>query len=164
MYQRWSWYYQLSNETFSWLRVCLLRHVTEIYSPHPFLSVVPYFATLPNLQPYIKTPILLFGDFNIDITQNKAQFKFLKENFNLDSDTESSTMLSNTRLNLTLARNHSSESVPHISYILPLISVKQMYNKHCVQSNANFHSFNIYHARQGQKTYSRQNSSFSLNL
>jgi hypothetical protein len=34
-----------------------------------FESVVPHAADLPNLQPNIEIPVVLSGEFNVDITQ-----------------------------------------------------------------------------------------------
>jgi hypothetical protein len=118
--------------------VCLSSHIRARHSPLPLSSLVLYATTLPNLQPDIKTPILVCKVY-IDITQNKALLKFMKENFNLDCVTESSTMLSNTCLDLTLAANVLAKTVSYTSYFS---YHRPMYNKHCLQYNTNFHSFN----------------------
>jgi hypothetical protein len=38
----------------------------------------------PNMNPDTETPILLCGDFNMDIMQNKSFVNFMKSKFNLD--------------------------------------------------------------------------------
>jgi hypothetical protein len=90
-------------------------------------------------------------DFNVHITQDK-------ENFNLYCITESSTTLGNVCFDLKFARNIWSESMPYICYLSyqqPVLN--RLYNMRCLQHNINVHSFNTYHTRRGQKTYSRQN-------
>jgi hypothetical protein len=67
-------------------------------------------------------------------------------------------MLGNTHLDLTFARIVSAEFMPTISYLSYRRSVlNRLYNKHCLQYNTSFHSFNTYHARRGPNTYWGQN-------
>jgi hypothetical protein len=123
---------------------------------HLFLSqyLVSYGGTLPNLQPDIERPILLCGDFNVDITL----LEFIMDNFNPDGVTESSTPLSNACRDVMFVRTVSAESVPHISYFSchgPVLT--RLHIKRGLQHNIKFHSFNMYHARRAQETYWRQN-------
>jgi len=59
------------------------------------------------MNPDTETPILLCGDFNMDIMQNKPFVKFIKTKFNLDSTSYASTTLGNTYIDLTFTRNIS---------------------------------------------------------
>jgi hypothetical protein len=54
---------------------------THLFLPQ---SVVPHATIVPNLQPDIETPITRRGDFNGDITQNKALLEIMEENVNQD--------------------------------------------------------------------------------
>jgi hypothetical protein len=46
----------------------------------------------PNVNPDTETPILLCGDFNMDIMQNKSFVNFMKSIFNLDCISPASTI------------------------------------------------------------------------
>ena len=69
-----------------------------------------------NMNPDTETPILLCGDCNMDITQNKSFVKFMKFKFNLDSISFASTTLGNTCIDLTFTRNISVQTLPYVSY------------------------------------------------
>jgi endonuclease/exonuclease/phosphatase family metal-dependent hydrolase len=62
-----------------------------------FHTLGAYFEAIrqifPNMNPDTKTPILLCGDFNMDITQNKSFVNFMKSKFNLDCISSASTTL-----------------------------------------------------------------------
>jgi hypothetical protein len=63
----------------------------------------------PSMNPDTETPILLCGDFNKDVTQNKSFANFVKSGFNLDCRSSASTTL-------TFTRNVSVQTLPHASY------------------------------------------------
>jgi hypothetical protein len=70
----------------------------------------------PNMNPDTETPILLYGDFNVDIMQNRLFVNFVKSKFNLDCIRSASTTLGNTYIDLTFTRNISVETLPYVSY------------------------------------------------
>jgi hypothetical protein len=78
-------------------------------------SLTSYARALPNLKPDTETPIIQCGDFNVDITQNKALLEVIKENFDLDCVTESYKTLGNTDLDSTFARKVLDDTERHIS-------------------------------------------------
>jgi hypothetical protein len=62
-------------------------------------------------------PIIISGDFNIDINKDPSIIQFLKEELNLDYiPTSSPTTLGNTTIDLTFARNISTDTMPFVSY------------------------------------------------
>ena len=67
----------------------------------------------PNLNPDTETPILLCGDFNMDIMQNKSLVNFMKSTFNLDCISFASTTLGNTCIDVTFTRNISVQTLPY---------------------------------------------------
>jgi hypothetical protein len=69
-----------------------------------------------NMNPDPETPILLCGDFNMDIMQNKSFVNFMKSKSNLDCISSVSTTLGNTCKDLTLTRNISVQTLPYVSY------------------------------------------------
>jgi hypothetical protein len=70
----------------------------------------------PNMNPDTETPILLCGDFNMDIMQNKSFVNFKKSKFNLDCISSASTTLDNTCIDLTFTSNISLQTLPYVSY------------------------------------------------
>jgi hypothetical protein len=70
----------------------------------------------PSMIPDTETPILLCGDFDTDVTQNKSFVNFMKSRFNLDCRSSASTTLGNTRIDLTFTRNVSVQTLPCVSY------------------------------------------------
>ena len=70
----------------------------------------------PNMNPYTETPILLCGDFNMGIMQNKPFVKFMKSKFNLDCISSASTTVANMCIDLTFTRNISIQTLPYVSY------------------------------------------------
>jgi hypothetical protein len=70
----------------------------------------------PNMNPDTETPILLCGDFNMDIMQNKSFVNFLKSKFNFDCISSAFTTLGNTYIDLTFTRNISVQTLPYVSY------------------------------------------------
>jgi hypothetical protein len=86
-----------------------------------------------------------------------ALLEFMKDNFNLDSVTESSTTFGNSYVCIMFATKDSAEPVPYSSY---LCYRRQMLNRLCdthyLQHNTDFHSLNTYHTRRIHKTYSYQ--------
>jgi hypothetical protein len=68
----------------------------------------------PNMNPDTETPILLCGDFNMDIMQNKSFVNFIKSKFSLDCISSASTTLGNTYIDLTFTRNISIQTLPNI--------------------------------------------------
>jgi len=70
----------------------------------------------PNTNPATETPILLCGDFNMDIMQNKSFVNFMKSIFNLDYISSASTTLGNTCIDLTFTSNISLQTLPYVSY------------------------------------------------
>jgi hypothetical protein len=70
----------------------------------------------PSMNPDTETPILLCGDCNTDVTQNKSFVNFTKYRFNLDCRSSTSTTLGNTCIDLTFTRNVSVETLPYVSY------------------------------------------------
>jgi len=70
----------------------------------------------PNTNPDTETPILLCGDFNMDIMQNKSFVNFMKSKFNLDCISSASTTLGNTRIDLTFTRTISVQTLPYVLY------------------------------------------------
>jgi hypothetical protein len=70
----------------------------------------------PNMKPDTETPILLCGDFNMDIMQNKSFVNFMKSRFNLDCISSASTTLGNTCTDLTFTTNISIQTLPYVSY------------------------------------------------
>jgi len=59
----------------------------------------------PNMNPYTETPIVLCGDFNMGIMQNKPYVNFIRSKFNMDCISSASTALSNTCIDLTFTGN-----------------------------------------------------------
>jgi hypothetical protein len=70
----------------------------------------------PNMNPDTETPIILCGDFNMDIMQNKLFVNFMKSRFNLDCISSASTTLGNTCTDLTFTRNISVQTLPYVSH------------------------------------------------
>jgi len=70
----------------------------------------------PNMNPGTETPILLCGNFNMDIMQNKSFVNFMKSKFNLDCISSASTTLGNKCIDLTFTRNISVQTLPYVSY------------------------------------------------
>jgi len=70
----------------------------------------------PNMNPETETPILLCGDFNMDIMQNKSFVNLMKSKFNLGCISSASTILGNTCIDLTFTRNISVQTLPYVSY------------------------------------------------
>ena len=70
----------------------------------------------PNMNPDTETPILLCGDFNMDIMQNKSFVKFMISKFNLDCISSAYTSLGNTFIDQTFTRNISVQALPYVSY------------------------------------------------
>jgi hypothetical protein len=70
----------------------------------------------PDMNPDTETPILLCGDFNMDIMQNKSFVNFMKSKFNLDYISSASTTPGNTCVDLTFTRNISVQTLPYVSY------------------------------------------------
>jgi hypothetical protein len=70
----------------------------------------------PSMNPDTETPILLCGDFNTDVTQNKSFVNFMKSRFNLDCRSSASTTPGNTRIDLTFTRNVSVQTLPYVSH------------------------------------------------
>jgi len=70
----------------------------------------------PNTNPDTETPILLCGDFNMGIMQNKSFVNFMKSKFNLDCISSASTTLGNTCIDITFTRNISVHTLPYVSY------------------------------------------------
>jgi endonuclease/exonuclease/phosphatase family metal-dependent hydrolase len=70
----------------------------------------------PNMNPDTESPILLCGDFNMNIMQNKSFVNFMKSKFNLDYISSASTALGNTCVDLTFTRNISVQTLPYVSY------------------------------------------------
>jgi hypothetical protein len=68
------------------------------------------------MNPDTETPILLCGDFNMDVTQNKSFVNFIKSRFNLDCRISTSTTLGNTCIDLTFTRNVSVQTLTYVSY------------------------------------------------
>ena len=64
----------------------------------------------PNMNPDTETTILLCGDFNMDIMQNKSFVNFMKYRFNLDCISSASTTLGNTCIDQTITRNISAQT------------------------------------------------------
>jgi hypothetical protein len=71
----------------------------------------------PSMNPDTETPILMCGDFNTDVTQNKPFVNFMKSRFNLDCRSSASTTLGNTCIDLTFTRNVSVRTLPYVSYL-----------------------------------------------
>jgi hypothetical protein len=71
---------------------------------------------LPNMNPNAETPILLCGDFNVDIMQNRSFVSFMKSKFNFDCISSASASLGNTCIDLTFTRNISIQTLPYVSY------------------------------------------------
>jgi hypothetical protein len=69
----------------------------------------------PSMNPDTKTPILLCGDFNTDVTQNKSFVNFMKSRFSLDCRSSASTTPGNTCIDLTFTRNVSVQTLPYVS-------------------------------------------------
>jgi len=72
--------------------------------------------TFLNMNTDTETQILLCGDFNMDIIQNKSFVNFIKSEFNLDRISSASTTLGNACIHLTFTRNISVQILPHVSY------------------------------------------------
>jgi hypothetical protein len=70
----------------------------------------------PSMNPDTETPILLCGDFNTDITQNKSFVNFMKPRLNLECRSSAPTTLGNTWIHLTFTRNVSVQTLPYVSY------------------------------------------------
>jgi hypothetical protein len=69
----------------------------------------------PSMNPDTETPILLCGDFNTDVAQNKSFVNFMKSRFNLDCRSSASTTLGNTCIDLIFTRNVSVQTLPYVS-------------------------------------------------
>jgi hypothetical protein len=69
-----------------------------------------------NMNPDTETPILLCGDFNMDVMQNKSFVNFMESKFNLDCISSGSTALGNMCIDLTSTRNISIQTLPYVSY------------------------------------------------
>jgi hypothetical protein len=91
-----------SSKLLSTLRVKFVLDTVYVVNPdtsprdtHLFLfqSLVPYATIRPNFQPDIETWIVLYGDFNVDNTQGTSLLDFMKEHFNRDCVSESSSTL-----------------------------------------------------------------------
>jgi hypothetical protein len=70
----------------------------------------------PSMNPDTEPAILLCGDFNTDVAQNKSFVNFMKSRFNLDCMSSTSTTLGNTCVDLTFTRNVSVQTLPYVSY------------------------------------------------
>jgi hypothetical protein len=75
-------------------------------------------SRLHNLQPDIGTPIPLCGDFNVDITHNKAKLEFIKKKLNLNCVIERIATLGKTGFDIKCARNFSAEPMTNIFLLL----------------------------------------------
>ena len=69
-----------------------------------------------NMNPDTETPILLCGDFNMDIMQNKSFVNFMKSKFNLECISYVSKSLGNRCIDLTFTRNISVQTLTFVSY------------------------------------------------
>jgi hypothetical protein len=70
----------------------------------------------PNMNHDTETPILLCGDFNMDIMQNKSFVNFIISKFYLDCISSMSTILGKTCVDLTFTRSISVQTLPLASY------------------------------------------------
>jgi hypothetical protein len=70
----------------------------------------------PSMNPDTETPILLCGDFNTDVMQNKSFVNILKSRFNLECRSSASTTLGNTCIDLTFTRNVSVQTLTYVLY------------------------------------------------
>ncbi|EZA46684.1 hypothetical protein X777_03551 [Ooceraea biroi] len=86
-----------------------------------YQSLAPYIAN-NSVHPFVEmdadVPIVLCGDFNVDIMQNTQFVDFMKNTFNIDCATRATTgtTLGNTCLDFTFTRNISVECLNYISY------------------------------------------------
>jgi hypothetical protein len=69
-----------------------------------------------SMNPDTETPILLCGDFNTNVMQNKSFVNFMKSRFNLDCRSSASTTLGKTCIHLTFTRKVSVQTLPYVSY------------------------------------------------
>jgi hypothetical protein len=67
-----------------------------------------------SMNPNTETLILLCGDFDMDITQNKSFVNFMKSRFNLDCRSSASITVGNTCIDLTFTRNVSVQTLPYV--------------------------------------------------
>jgi hypothetical protein len=82
-----------------------------------FQSLAPYIANNSAhlfLEVDADVPIVLCGNFSVDITQNMQFINFMKNTFNIDCVTN--TTLGTTCLDLIITRNISVECLNYILY------------------------------------------------
>lgn len=83
-------------------------------------SLLPYVVDdkdeLYDIDPNM--PIILCGDFNINVNSDQMLLKFMKRKFNLDSQSNNygSTTLGGTVLDLTFVRHMTAELLPFVAY------------------------------------------------
>jgi len=70
----------------------------------------------PNLEPDTETPIVLTGDFNIDVRRNQSLVEFMQHEFRLQYVPTTPTTLGNTTIDLTFVRNINISVMLFVSY------------------------------------------------
>jgi hypothetical protein len=91
------------------------------------------FTQIRRLRHDSEGTILLRGDFNMDIMQNKSFVNFMTSKFNLDCFISASTALGNMCIDLTLTGNISVQTLPYVSYFSyhrPVLSGLMLSSKH----------------------------------
>ncbi|KDR12824.1 hypothetical protein L798_13243 [Zootermopsis nevadensis] len=69
-----------------------------------------------NFLPDTETPIVLTGDFNIDVRRNQSLVEFMQREFRLQYVPTTPTTLGNTTIDLTFVRNINISVMPFVSY------------------------------------------------
>ena len=87
-----------------------------------FFSALARYGTwilglIPDLDVELEVPIVLLGDFNVDIKDHYEYAEFMEKQFGLKHHPmESPTTLGCTRIDHAFLRNINTECMPYVSY------------------------------------------------
>lgn len=90
------------------IKLCMLRSLLK-YSK----NIV---KIIPEYEPDLTTPIMMVGDFNVNVSQDRSLPDFMLSEFNLSYIETSPTTLGNTCIDLTFTRNLDVSCMPFVSY------------------------------------------------
>jgi hypothetical protein len=71
---------------------------------------------IPDYEPDLATPIIITGDFNVNVMQEHSLLDFMLSEFNLSYIETPPTTLDNTCIDLTFARNLDVSCMTFVSY------------------------------------------------
>jgi endonuclease/exonuclease/phosphatase (EEP) superfamily protein YafD len=71
---------------------------------------------IPSIEPDLHTPMIITGDFNVDVSRNQSLQDFMQRECNLTYVQTTATTLGNICIDLTLARNLNVSRLPFVSH------------------------------------------------